>query len=1086
MDFTKSLVEVAKNRQNFKTWEDNQQDNKAQREALYKKRQHSEAEIAQAKQLGERIVDVVDIMDNHSENVAENVETATQPLVGLVPLIPLLGGGYVYAKHIAYPNKLKVGEVRRNLFYNKEVDSLSRKISESIKKGRPTAKEFGVGDFSRKSRIDKIKDVTLKKEAMELFNKFKTQTAKFSRSNKIGLLSVAGAYIATFIGANIYAAKLQVDSSRIARYQAREILADPKAFVNYTPEQIAEAKKYVKEHPELKKEKKKEKLKSGMVKSIINIVRDRKAYIQAKKADNDEAKKVSRALSAEELVQAKKDQEVIQRSVRLINNEAEKYSENMEVAANVIMGTTPLVGGLMGWVAGVLMNKTGLSGKIVDNIVKNYCTDEAKEAYATFKAVKPKAPGYTRKWGKFIDKLWSNDYKPVFDNAGNEIVSAAKNSKKGEYAKGIKKFFATALSHHALNSKFIGLAMFAISGIPAALIALKLQKASARAGRYTAKRELEKDPRNFIGYTEEDMKEVKEVKGKKQTTGGKIKEYALFLPNVLKQYYAYEKYKKGEFKDHKVLLDQLQKYDVNETQLKDAKNLQRKLFNTFEKVDDNSQTYSESMEAATEILQPMVITGGYLTMMSPFIYAGVQISRGKMTAATLLNKITGLLSKASGFLKSKVSKKYLEDVAKAVPHKVGNIELDKKPLAFLIKDINFENDSILSVGQKLIENLRKSSGIIRKMENRDQIKVIESVEKYFDKFAAIYGIKDGGLDELQRMLKLLKSKDFDPNVRANMLSIMLVDDKAVGMMSKGQLKTALGKMVELFGADSNDAKTLQAMLQEADIKSADVCNKMREFNRGIEDTLVKLGINDKKISDIPEMLKILARHQDDVLSSKASGVNAGARALEAPVGASTSSDVALGVTGKWEKLVDSMLDPKDFVSRIKKEIVNMPEEKFAAYADKYNFGSMDKKTFLDILPKIEKIMGNIPAAELKQIQNALLKELKEHPDEFIKLVTSGRIKQIFMTKSLIAASAAVGISWFTLNFVITYAIEAWLADIQLKAGRLGVMKAMESLQDPAYYANIEVDEKSQPKAPSAQVASPSAPATGSLLDKFKK
>ena len=38
---------------------------------------------------------------------------------------------------------------------------------------------------------------------------------------------------------------------------------------------------------------------------------------------------------------------------------------------------------------------------------------------------------------------------------------------------------------------------------------------------------------------------------------------------------------------------------------------------------------------------------------------------------------------------------------------------------------------------------------------------------------------------------------------------------------------------------------------------------------------------------------------------------------------------------------------------------------------------------------------------------------------------------------------------------MTYAVEAWLADMQLKAGRLGVMKAMESLNDTAYYANIE-------------------------------
>lgn len=43
-----------------------------------------------------------------------------------------------------------------------------------------------------------------------------------------------------------------------------------------------------------------------MVKSIINILKDRKAYLNAKKNDTDESKKVARTLSPEELIQAKK------------------------------------------------------------------------------------------------------------------------------------------------------------------------------------------------------------------------------------------------------------------------------------------------------------------------------------------------------------------------------------------------------------------------------------------------------------------------------------------------------------------------------------------------------------------------------------------------------------------------------------------------------------------------------------------------------------------------------------------------------------------------------------------------------------
>ena len=111
MDFFNSLSEVVKNRKNFKTWEQDQQDKKAQREQLQKKRQYTDSEITEAKQLGERIIDVVDIMDNHSENVAENVETAVQPLVGLAPLSMTALAGYIFYKTGLLPMKTKGSEI---------------------------------------------------------------------------------------------------------------------------------------------------------------------------------------------------------------------------------------------------------------------------------------------------------------------------------------------------------------------------------------------------------------------------------------------------------------------------------------------------------------------------------------------------------------------------------------------------------------------------------------------------------------------------------------------------------------------------------------------------------------------------------------------------------------------------------------------------------------------------------------------------------------------------------------------------------------------------------------------------------------
>lgn len=469
MDFFNSLTQVVKNNKNFKKWEEQQSDTQAQREELYKRRKYSEAEIEHARQLGDRIIDVVDIMDNHSENVAENVETAVEPIVGLAPLIPTIPAAVYYFKKVLKPAGEAIAKIEeKTLGENEKARALAEEITNEIHKTRPHKIGFYYWDFTSKRAIDKIPNANLKAKAMELHKEYTKQAKPYLKKMKGGAFGVVALSIASFIGANIYAAKLQVDSSKIARYQARKLLEDPKAFVNYTPEQIEAAKKYIENHPELKKENKKEKLKSGMVKSIINILKDRKAYLNAKKNDTDESKKVARTLSPEELIQAKKDKEVIQRSVRIINNEAEKYSENMEVAAGIILGSTPIVGGAIGWLTGILMNKTGLTDKIVSNIVNKTGTEEAKAAYQRFKELKAGAPGYSARWTKFVKKLM--DEKEPLKAAAQETEKLGKAQKKAvtsQILNRVKKSFAAGMSHKWFNAKIIGLIGALVSSIPA-------------------------------------------------------------------------------------------------------------------------------------------------------------------------------------------------------------------------------------------------------------------------------------------------------------------------------------------------------------------------------------------------------------------------------------------------------------------------------------------------------------------------------------------------------------------------------------------------------------------------------------------
>ena len=1131
MDFFNSLSQVAQNGENFKKWEQEQRDNEAKRKALYERRNYSPEEIESAKQFGERIIDVVDIMDNHSENVAENVETAVSPVVSLAPVAATLLTGAYWVKKIVPQADDEIWNIKKQICLdNEKAQKLAYEITEDIRKSRPNKEEFLERYFTSKRKVQQIANPELRAKAMEIYKEYSKKVKPYNRKLWGGGIGVVASGVLAFIGATIYAAKLQVDSSKIARYQARKILEDPKAFVNYTPEQIAAAKKYIDEHPELKKQKRKEKLKSGMFKSIINILRDRREYLKAKKTDSDTSKKVTRTLTPDEIVQAKKDKEVIQRSVRIINNEAEKYSENMEVAAGIILGSTPIVGGLCGWLTGVVMNKTGITDNIVRNIVDKNGSDEAKLAYARFKELKSGAPGYTTRWSKFVNKLMADDYKENADLAADAVK---RGKAKIEFIKPFKKAFAAGMSHRWFNSKIIGLIGALVSSIPAALIALKLQKSSARAGRYTAKRELEQDPRNFIGYTEEDLQEVKDVKGEKETFGQKLKDYALFVPTVLKQYYAYEKYKRTEFKDHQLLLDQLQKSEVTDEQLLDAKNLQRKLFNTFEKVDDNSQMYSESMEAATEILQPFALSAGVLVAVFPLIYAGFQIGRGKITAASALDWTIKKIAGASNFLKSKTFKKYLKDVSEKIPHKVGNVEVRNKPLAALIQGIDFNNDKIGEIGAKLAKNLNISSEQFRYMNNFEQIALIERIEKSINNLAAVADVESTNfkpaLDKIKLVFSELKSEKYSSKLRADMFDIMIKNTDRVSRMSDSDFNAAISKFVDISyllnkeGIDYMVKSWSMAPLDKIPPQMQDFVKRFRYnyrvdgqqvdvwnpkgFKKAIADSVSK---NDvvfvyKYIDDIfgtiaekfPYTLKEIPEGLDNIIEFFQT--NAGRNADYARIAGMVEGEAAAQASANrpFQALFKKLSEPKEYLSTLKNKIEKMTDAEFQAHADSRHFSSMDKKTMLNVLSNLEKIFDNIPKDELNGIKNALQKELREHPDEFMKALRTGQLPAAFLTDGLIKAAAAAGISWTVLNIALIWSIQSWLADIQLKSGRLGVMKAIESLEDPAYYANIIPDNKTNPTSAVTSVSVPvpqnqvqtissAGKSTGNLLDQFKK
>ncbi len=1108
MDFFNSLSQVAKNRSNFKKWEENQRNENAQREELAKRRQHTPEELQKAKEYGSTIIDVIDVMDNHSENVAENVETAVDPLSQIATFAGLFGFNWLAFQTKSKKELLNLLNFNSNIRKTEKYQELEKRVVEDLKN---TDKPLGMYEqITDKRTIRRIQDSELKQELTAFKKAGKKQIIKYLKgagyAHGLAMLGTVG----LFIAATIYEAKLQTDSSKIARYQARKVLEDPKEFVNYTPEQIEAAKKELAEHPELTKKDKKSKLQSGMFKSIYNIIKDNRAYKNDKAAREDNSQKVTRELTPEERIQAEKDQEVIQRTVRILNNEAEKNSENMEVAGNVLIYGTPYLGAAIGATTGWVLNKLKVFDKFVENRINKVGSEETKKLYEALKNPKLKGFMHHAKWAQFTKSMMED-----IRNSGG----------KKQLDKSFKDMTATMFANRVGKQWIFGAFGFVLTGIAGAIIGLKLQKSAARAGRFTAKRELEKNPENFIGYTKDDYEEVQDVKTTDKKPN-KFKEYALFLPNVMKQYWAYNKYKKTEYKEKQALKDLLKKQDVTPEQLREAKNLQRKLFNTFEKVDDNSQVYSESMEAATEIAQPFIQYGGIALTVSPAIYTLVQVVRGKITGAKLLDKIVTKLSNTSNLMKKKWFKKYLSHVEDNVSIKLDNIKLDKKPMAALLNDIDLQKDPMLEVFSKMYSNGKAGLEGFKKLSNEDQIRFINNLKSTLDK--AIAGnpsikLKQADIDNFFNVIthgwgtKAKKSINMTPELRAQILD-MILNPKNISPEQAEDARKALE-----LATNEEFANTVYLLspkfhgVIEA-LKNSNLSEKLGELSAKLEEMAQKsnglVPLNTKIINLLKRVLGeekfnacLSEGSQFNIrtfLNPKANGAIANPEELPkfAGIYPEEAIDLAKAVGSKVKNatfkdafsIASDVAGPKAFLEKYQAFIEKMSPEEFATFAEeRLHMSSMTKDMMLKMIPKVQKVFENLPKEELDRITSKLVEEFNKRPDEMIKLMTSGKLSSIFITPQLRTALAAAGISWAAFTIGITYLAEAIMADMQLKAGRLGVMKAMESLEDPAYYADIEpketvaqkVETKADEQSISKSVDNENS-ATSNLLDKFKK
>ena len=411
-------------------------------------------------QRGKILLRAIDIMDEYSQKKAENMEAATEPVISMGLELAGFAG-------------------------------------------------MGLGAF-----LGSFKPIG------SFFARFMSKGNKYKKMVGIGVPAAIGLLAGSIAAFPLMAwgAKAEVGASRKGRFEAmRSELDNSKGFAILTEEQTAEAEKLAKEVvlEEDKKKKVSEKLSNGFH-TIKDMAMDSDEYKQQRKKFEleleEDKKNLDSELTEEEILNAKKDQQLLTKLVEKIDIASQDYAENSELATQ----TGILLAGTLG----------GITYFGVDKLLR---------------AIKIKS-----------------------ENKISIII------------------------------KTLSIAAFAGMGI----LAAQINKHASRVGRFKVKQELMNNPNNFVYVSDEQADEITDARVKPRE---KMNVFS-FLVKAYKDNKEYMKYKKTIGKDERKFYKAAEKLELSEQQLNDAKRLQKNTFRTFNKVDENSQKYAESIEALGQSL----------------------------------------------------------------------------------------------------------------------------------------------------------------------------------------------------------------------------------------------------------------------------------------------------------------------------------------------------------------------------------------------------------------------------------------------------------------------------------------------------
>lgn len=513
MEFFNSLGQVLNNAKNYPAWEQQEKLKTLKQQKLLAQNPPTQQQTAAAKEYSRVMVEAINKMDQYSIDKSEDVLAITQPAVGLASLLAMdvaFGGAYLVSTTKPWQKFADDSAVKlKDWVTNFKFVQKSPKLLE-------TAKELLSAEGGRKA-INSLAGIA------------------------IGLVLA----MAIAIADAILVRGIEKEASRVARFQAREeVLDDPQNFVNYTPEQLAEAEKMAAKSLATDEKKKKKSLNpialfTDSVKTSKELSDKHTTYERWKqKFHEKEAEALKNAdpatYSQAEIEEAKADQNRITSVIKQVELKSQQYLANAEMAINLALLSSATIG------AGLALGVNGIIG--VAQHLKALPTDEAKPAL-----------GLVKKGLAFIvPALFPVVIAPYVIKLQKEAAKIGRFKAKQELLKHPENFVT------------------------------------------------------FTDEEKKTVADVKAPPIQKKSFIQSVKDEAKFFFNLKNDLKEYEAHEKGagikEYRLNKALED----LEISPEQQAQAEKLQKRAFYAFEKMDEKTQRYSDDVEGGTDIVKSLV------------------------------------------------------------------------------------------------------------------------------------------------------------------------------------------------------------------------------------------------------------------------------------------------------------------------------------------------------------------------------------------------------------------------------------------------------------------------------------------------